>query len=91
MTFKGEDQVVSAIEFMEMDQKKPTVYFVQGNGCLDLFGLDPKAKPERRGRALADRLQEDHYEVKGLVLGNTPLPGAVGTVSVLSGLSVKGL
>jgi hypothetical protein len=81
-TFRGEDLVVSAIDFMEMDQKKPTVYFVQGNGCLDLFGLDPKAKPDRRGRALADRLQEDHYEIKGLVLGNTPLPGADPRVTV---------
>jgi hypothetical protein len=80
--FKGEDQLISAISFMEEGQKKPVVYFVQGNGCIDLFGLDPAAKANRRARALADRLGKDHYEVKGLMLSDTPLPGLDPRVTV---------
>jgi hypothetical protein len=73
-TFKGEDPIISAIEFMEAGQKKPVVYFTQGNGELDVFGLDQGAKPDRRAQALASRMQKDHYEVKGLILSDKPLP-----------------
>jgi hypothetical protein len=79
--FRGEDAVMSAIEFMEMDQKKPVVYFVQGNGCLDLFGLDREATPDHTARALADRLRDDHYDVKGWVLSDTALPDASADVT----------
>jgi hypothetical protein len=81
-TFKGEDQLMSAISFMEEGQKKPVIYFVQGNGCLDLFGIEGKAKSIQQARALGDRLRDDHYEVKGLLLSDTPLPGLDSRVTV---------
>jgi hypothetical protein len=73
-SFKGEDRLMSAIAFLEEGKKKPVVYFTQGNGELDLFGLVPGAKPAQRGQALLDRLQQfGNYDVKGLVLaGEAP-------------------
>jgi hypothetical protein len=67
-SFKGEDRLISAISFLEEGKKKPVLYFTQGNGELDLFGLAPGARPGQRGQALAERLQRGNYEVKGLVL-----------------------
>jgi len=81
-TFKGEDLLMSAIRFMEEGQKKPALYFVQGNGCLDLFGVDVGAKPNRRARALGDRLRDDHYDVKGLILSDTSLSGLDSRITV---------
>jgi len=67
--FKGEDKLMAAIASLE-EGKKPVLYFTQGNGELDLFGLLRGAPPERRGQALLDRLQQrDNYDVKGLMLG----------------------
>jgi hypothetical protein len=68
-TFKGEDALVSALLFLEEGKKKPVVYFLQGEGELDLFGALEGAKPDRTARALRDRLDKANYEVKGLRLG----------------------
>jgi hypothetical protein len=68
-SFKGEDRLVSAISFLEEGKKKPVLYFTLGNGELDLFGLVPGSRPAQRGQALAERLERNNYEVKGLVLG----------------------
>src|SRR5438876_10735080 len=56
-SFKGEDRLISAITFLEEGKKKPVLYFTQGNGELDLFGLVPGTKPSQRGQALAGQLQ----------------------------------
>ncbi len=68
-TFKGEDALISALLFLEEGKKKPVVYFLQGEGELDLFGALEGAKPDRTARALKDRLDKANYEVKGLRLG----------------------
>jgi hypothetical protein len=68
-TFKGEDALISSLLFLEEGKKKPVVYFLQGEGELDLFGALEGAKPDRTARALRDRLEKANYEVKGLRLG----------------------
>jgi hypothetical protein len=68
-SFKGEDALVSTLLFLEEGKKKPVVYFLQGEGELDLFGALEGGKPDRTARTLLDRLEKQHYEVKGLRLG----------------------
>src|SRR5262249_8747415 len=72
-TFKGEDAVVSTIDFLSQGKAKPVVYFTQGNGELDLNDMDT-SRPDRGLDALQERLQKGNYEAKGLQL----VPVAVG-------------
>lgn len=72
-TFKGEDAVISAIDFLSQGKSKPVVYFTQGNGELELGEMDAN-RPDRGLGLLRERLVRANYEVKGLQL----VPVAVG-------------
>jgi hypothetical protein len=68
MSFKGEDAVMSAIQFLEEGKAKPVIYFTQGNGELDV-GPGSMLRDDEKGSELVARLEKQNYQVKGLVLG----------------------
>jgi hypothetical protein len=63
--FKGEDALISALNFLEEGKTRSIVYFTQGNSELEL--TDREVTPESHGMGeLRERLQKGNYEVKGL-------------------------
>jgi hypothetical protein len=63
--FKGEDALISALSSLEEGKSRPVIYFMQGNGELDI--MDASVAPDGRGAgALRERLQKSNYDVKGL-------------------------
>lgn len=70
--FKGEDALMTAINFLTEGKTRKAVYFTQGSGELDIF--DAEASRFDRGAGdLRERLVKSNYEVKGLILD--PLAG----------------
>lgn len=78
--FKGEDALMTEIDFLVMDRKKTIVYFTQGHGELDI-GDNQLYNPQllERGQRivvldnrgsgiLKERLEKRNMEVKGLPL-----------------------
>jgi hypothetical protein len=66
--FQGENELMSAITFLQENKTRPILYFTQANGELDL-GFGEERKPERRAATLKERLTKDNYEVRPLTLG----------------------
>src|SRR5207245_1605292 len=63
--FKGEDALVSSLNFLEQGKTRSVIYFTQGNGELDL--KDSCTSQEGQGGgALKERLQKSNYEIKAL-------------------------
>jgi hypothetical protein len=82
--FKGEDQLMSAIRFLDENKTKPVIYFTQANGELDI-GFAPQAMDEnRKASVLRERLEKANYEVKGLKLSNIKEEGGAGAGAVTS-------
>lgn len=70
LKFKGEDALVSTIEYLKSGKSKAVVYFTQGNGELDLEDSSLSTGLIDKGAGLLrDRLQKSNYEVKGLKIG----------------------
>jgi hypothetical protein len=72
--FKGEDAVMSAINHLA-EGKAPVVYFLQGEGELDIGVSGQMSGPGQRATTLVSRLQKANYEVKGLQLSSVARPG----------------
>jgi hypothetical protein len=68
--FNGEAALITALKSVSDDQPK-TVYFLQGNGELDL-GDSAAGRPEEQASALKRHLKKDGYDVKALYLGAPP-------------------
>jgi hypothetical protein len=66
--FKGEDLLMTAIDFLDQDKTKPVVYFTQANGELDIGFAGENQEETRRASELRKRLENANYEVKGLRL-----------------------
>jgi hypothetical protein len=66
--FQGENELMSAITFLQENKTKAVLYFTQANGELDL-GFGEERKPDRRASALKERLTKDNYDVRNLTLG----------------------
>jgi hypothetical protein len=66
--FKGEDLLMTAIDFLDQNKTKPVVYFTQGNGELDIGFSSENLEENRRASELRQRLENANYEVKGLRL-----------------------
>jgi hypothetical protein len=66
--FQGENELMSAITFLQENKTKAVLYFTQANGELDL-GFGDERKPDRRASALKERLTKDNYDVRNLTLG----------------------
>ncbi len=71
--FKGESELMTTLSFLGEGKQKPVMYFTQGNGELDLNDMSAKELNAGMG-LLKRRLEEDNYNVKGLVLN--PVEGA---------------
>ncbi|HEY1860434.1 MAG TPA: Gldg family protein, partial [Gemmataceae bacterium] len=71
--FQGENELMSAITFLQENKTKPILYFTQANDELDLQPMNPGApelrKPDRRAALLKEQLTKDNYDVRGLRLG----------------------
>lgn len=65
--FKGESELMSALNFLSQNKERPVIYFTQGNGELDINDSD--AGREQGGGVLKSRLEGDIYTVKGVQLG----------------------
>jgi hypothetical protein len=79
--FKGENELMSAISFLEEHKTHPIVYFTQANGELDVLGTGEDRRPTRVASILRERLEKDGYEVKGLLLGAAAKEDRPGQVS----------
>jgi hypothetical protein len=64
-TFNGESALISAINFMKENKKKPVIYFTQGNGEPSIRDFSRRGGLGRLRQRLEDR---SFYEVKGLQL-----------------------
>jgi hypothetical protein len=65
--FKGEDQFITAVDYLAKGKKKVVVYFTQGHDELDINDLDSRKMDAGAGK-LRERLAKANYEVKGLLL-----------------------
>ncbi len=72
-TYKGESEIMKEVSFLAQDRKKRKLYFLQGNGELDinvkddLGRRDPRVDIEKLGcNQLVERLKKEQYEVQGL-------------------------
>jgi hypothetical protein len=63
--FKGEDALISAIDFLKSGKAKTLVYFIQGDGELDIDD-STTGRLDKGAGLLKDRLQKSNYDVKGL-------------------------
>jgi len=61
----GEDALMTEINYLAEGQKKPVVYFTQGNGELDLQSMDSSRLDQGCG-LLRERLEQRRFEVKPL-------------------------
>jgi hypothetical protein len=66
--FKGEEALITAIDYLMEGKSRATVYFTQGNGELDITG-SKSGRPEEGAAALVERLRKSNYDVKPLQLG----------------------
>jgi hypothetical protein len=66
--FTGESALIGKLSYLVEGKARPTVYFTQGNGELDLENSDAQRDDQGLGR-LRDRLGRANYEVKDLKLG----------------------
>jgi hypothetical protein len=71
--FKGEQAVMTELSLLQEGKSRPTIYFTQGNGELDLNDgvRDPNRLNEGAG-ILKRQLELIHYKVKGLQLAEIP-------------------
>lgn len=81
--FRGEDLVMTSLSFLASDQRRPVVYFSEGNGELNV-------SPQGGGSELADRLKKDNYQVRRLFWGVAPEGGAADAAVVFSQKSTAG-
>jgi hypothetical protein len=63
--FKGESELINAVNFLSEGKQKPIVYFTQGNGELDIDDLSGRELNQGAG-LLKQRLEQDNITVKGL-------------------------
>jgi gliding motility-associatede transport system auxiliary component len=80
--FLGEVAVMSELQHFMMDEKKTKVYFLQGNGELDISNSFQFIDVQRRrltvefapfgGGVFVDRLEKENLEVKGLSFSSSP-------------------
>ncbi|HMC64789.1 MAG TPA: Gldg family protein [Gemmataceae bacterium] len=66
--FKGEDAVLTAVDFLKEGKQKPVVYFTQGNGEPSISDAGFSEGPEQGAGILKQRLEGRNYTVKGLEL-----------------------
>jgi hypothetical protein len=64
--FKGEDALITKLNYLTEGKTKSVIYFTQGNGELD---MNDSSTPERGIGRLKDQLQRSNYEVKELKFG----------------------
>jgi hypothetical protein len=77
--FKGEQAIMTELQFLMMKKQKPKVYFLQGKRgeYYDLKDLTPGINAFEGGLGMfVDRLKKDNYEVRGLSF--LPAPPRVG-------------
>lgn len=65
--FRGEDALMTEIDFLTTDRKKTIAYFTQGNSELDIKDNQTVAG----GGILAGRLEKKNYEVRPLTISRT--------------------
>src|SRR5262249_49949852 len=79
-TFKGEEALMSAIKYLEEGKSRPTVYFVQGHGELDISRSIEPSRPQHKADQLRSLLEKANYQVKALRLsaaaGDKPEEGS---------------
>jgi hypothetical protein len=63
--FKGESELMTALNYLSQGKQKRVVYFTQGNGELDLSDASSREVDQGAG-ALKQRLEQDNVTVKGL-------------------------
>lgn len=79
--FKGESELLSTLSFLAAGKQQPVVYFMQGNGELDINDAFSR-EPNKGMGQLKRRLQEGNYTVKGLRLSEVEAPSPAADVAV---------
>lgn len=83
--FKGEDALMTAIDYLTQGKSRPIIYFTQGHGELDIN--DSAATRMNQGAgSLVERLKKSNYDVKGLKF--TPATGKAEEANVVTGPKV---
>jgi hypothetical protein len=68
--FKGEDALMTAIDYLEQGKNKAVVYFLQGHGELDISHSVEAARPTQKATQLRSFLEKVNYVVKPLRLSS---------------------
>jgi len=63
--FKGEDALITELNFLAENKDKPVIYFTQGNGELDLKKMDFGRADDGAG-VLKERLEKRNFQVRPL-------------------------
>jgi hypothetical protein len=63
--FKGEDALISKLDFLEAGKQKAVVYFTQGNGELELSNSQTQGANQGIG-LFRDQLEKRNYTIKSL-------------------------
>jgi len=74
--FKGEDALMTALNFLDEGKKQPVIYFTQGNEELSI-DAGGSENPATKATILRNLLDKSNYQVKGLRL--VPVEGSPGT------------
>jgi hypothetical protein len=80
--FKGEDAVITAIDYLMSGKSRAVVYFTQGNGELDIDDFSA-TKQDKGAGLLVERLQKSNYEVKGIKFSPVAAKGEKGKTIVV--------
>jgi hypothetical protein len=67
-TFRGEEALMSAIKYLEEGKSRPTVYFLQGHGELDISRSIEPTRPQHKADQLRSLLEKANHTVKALRL-----------------------
>jgi hypothetical protein len=83
LAFKGEAEIMKELSFLAQDRKKRKIYFLQGNGELDIKNNEDddrrnlrKTLDEFGCAILVEGLKKEQLEVQGLSFGEAPAKDA---------------
>lgn len=95
-SFKGENELMEKIQLLAENQKKPTLYFTQGRGELDIRDAVNEEDPfdsrwihETGAGKFITKLKKDNYEVRGLIFAPQPRERVPDTIFAFSQKSPK--
>jgi hypothetical protein len=94
LILKAESEIIRELAFLADKSQKRKIYFLQGDGTLDINANDPVSRrnpsfelTKLGAGKLVDRLRKDNFDVRGLSFGVAPPKDAPKDISFLGDVS----